>query len=238
VIEWEPYRKERAFIIMQKFSALYPPHPGFPEECLKTAESLVKADLPGHVRRAMEAFRVGVLTSHPDEQFQQFWMAIEILAEGEKDPALVPVTCPDCRNALHCPHCNKTPLRRPVAQEAIRAMIGKIGTPDPEATFKRLYGVRNHIMHGRSTASVERTFGQPMIDFMNEAAKVAWYSIALSLPEVDKLVFAGHEGIFNHHHIVPHLPGKLAHNEQDKHPDEDAIPSPVISIKTIFGEPY
>ena len=40
----------------------------------------------------MESIRQGVIIGHPDEQFLQFWMAIEILAEGAKDPVLVAVT--------------------------------------------------------------------------------------------------------------------------------------------------
>ena len=91
----------------------------------------------------MESFRLGVIIGHSDEQFLQFWMAIEILAEGTKDPALVPITCPTCSlntasriascaggHSL-CEYVPMSPPRGPLAaaSESERATVAKSAPP-------------------------------------------------------------------------------------------------------------
>lgn len=173
VLEWEPGRNMRTFKIIQNFAPIDPPTPHFPVQCLPTVETISRVGLSGHLRQALQSFRLGTLTKYPEEQFQQFWMVIEVLAEGDKNIALIPVTCPKCSHDVHCPRCDKTPMRRPIAQEAIQALIKRIGVAEPQALHKRLYTARNSIMHGRPIARLEKKLGRTIAQIMNEAALVA-----------------------------------------------------------------
>lgn len=234
VLEWEPSRNRRAMRIMQNFAPLDPPTPHFPEEVLPTVAAFSRVRLSDHLRLALRSFRLGVLAQYPEEQFQQFWMAIETLAESEKDPTLVPVTCPECGHAVHCPRCDKTPTRRPIAQEAIRALIKGIGVPEPDKMHKRLYAARNSIMHGRSAVRLEKELGRTVTQLMNEAAHVAWYGILRSLPPIDEACFADYGWRFEHQEMVIAMIGEYAHVGDGDHPPEDKLPDAKIDMKTMF----
>jgi hypothetical protein len=236
VMEWEPYQKTRAIRYLRKFDPLHPPNPSLTAESVASAEAILRAPLPVFVRQAMGYFRYGVLATQIEDQFQQFWLAIETLAVGRKERATVPILCPTCRGPLTCDACQKQPQRRPMAAEAIREMISLYFQPDPAGIYRKLVGVRNHLTHGGAPASVEGKFGA-FDALVNLAGFVAWQSLMASLPTPEKPYYitpGENEGFANKMLIVgPN--GSFDFDGDGEHPPEDRIPNVEIALNVRFG---
>src|SRR5829696_8972465 len=108
---------------MLTFDPLYPPDPKLTARLIATAQILSTAGPEGYTRRALQCFRRGVIARQWAEQFQQFWLTIETIAEGSKAKIRIPIPCPRCGAALKCEQCGEAPLRRPMARQAIRDLI-------------------------------------------------------------------------------------------------------------------
>ena len=217
VMEWDAGKKTRATHVLKTFDPDHPPVPNFPGVVMPAVNVIARENLPGHVRQAPKCFRLGVIGRYADEQFQQFWTAIEIMAEGEKDIAEIPVPCPTCGHALHCPQCDATPIRRPMAQEAIRALFDQIGIEDAAAVYKRLSDTRNCIMHGRDVAKLEKKHG-PMPALINEAAFVAWHAILRGMVVPADGVMANLGWDFQHKEMVLRGLFEVGHTGPGDHP--------------------
>ncbi|MEJ0017595.1 MAG: hypothetical protein WDN25_13715 [Acetobacteraceae bacterium] len=239
VIEWEPFQKRRMIKVMQKFDPLYPPDPEFPSECIDTAQAIVQANPPPYVLRALRCFRVGVRLEQPEEQFPQFWLALETIAEGHKDRARTPIKCPKCQGPLQCKQCEETPTRRPMAQQAIRDLVAKVMPGhQPDQCYRRLTDTRNHLMHGRTKRSIEDETGRSLDDLVNEVAYVAWNSILLAIPNLQgALQFAHRDGDFAHRFLVAGPVLTFDHTGVDEHPPDEAIPEVKVELLTRFDVP-
>jgi len=62
------------------------PTPFLDKDIMASIERLLQFDPPPAVRRALRWYRIGIHDSVPEDQFQYFWFALEILAEYQKDP--------------------------------------------------------------------------------------------------------------------------------------------------------
>jgi hypothetical protein len=235
VIEWEPHQKTRAFKAFQKFDPLYPPDPVLDAQSIRTAQILSDAEPEGFVRSALRDFRLGIVAAQLDDQFQHFWLAIETIAEGSKDTVRIPIPCPVCNDPLICGHCNDTPLRRPMARQAIKKLIGKIVKDNPEAAYRRLVTVRDQLMHGRSFHSIEAE-GQPLSEIVNEVGTIAWNAIFLSMNKIkENLSFGFRTGGFAGKELVVGAIGRFEHLQDTEHPDEDRVPKVRVDRIVRFG---
>ena len=238
VVEWEPYQKKRAFKAMQEFDPLYPPDPILGSENIETAQAISQARPAGYVQRALHYFRYGVLSHQLEDQFQQFWLSIEVIAEGRKEGTRVPIPCPICDGPLRCEHCNDTPLRRPMARQAIRDLIEMIVKDDPKGAYRTLVSVRDGLAHGRSRESIETEVGRPVGDLVDLAGAISWHAIMSSLPEIEgPLNFADRGGHFVNERLITGPIGTFEHKGEAEHPAEDKIPSVKIELLTRFGSP-
>lgn len=236
VIDWEPFQKSRAFIMLQTFDANYPPSPDLSIACLGTANAISTGNPSAAVRRACHYFRMGVLGRALEDQFHQFWLALETIAEGREKSTRVPIPCPKCNGQLMCEACGETPTTRPMANQAIRDVIVKIVRPDPDKIFRKLLKVRHHLVHGRSTDSIEQELEQPLADIVNDAAKAAWFAIQLELPSMEGPITFGHMGgDFQYRELVVGPHGVFEHDGPGAHPADDKIPTATITLQTRFN---
>jgi hypothetical protein len=99
------------------------PTPFLDASMVYSIEHLLQFDPPPAVRRALRWYRIGLNARLPEDQFQYFWFALEILAEYQKAPEKVTDKCPHCRSSLYCETCKTHPTHRPYPKQAIRALI-------------------------------------------------------------------------------------------------------------------
>lgn len=91
VIFWEPHATTRELRVYNVFDPYYPPLPELTQDLLNTVQTLLTAQPASHVLRALACFRKGVLEQRPEDQFQQFWFAMEVIAEGMKEDDARPI---------------------------------------------------------------------------------------------------------------------------------------------------
>jgi hypothetical protein len=237
VVEWEPFQKTRALRPLQKFNPLYPPDPELHGELLDTVQSIVRSKPPDYVQRALRFFRYGILERQHEDQFQHFWLAIETIAEGSKAKIRIPIPCPKCSGELFCATCNETPMRRPMARQAIRQMF-EANVKNGAEAYQNLVGTRDHLLHGRSPDSVEAEIGRPLAALVNDAAGIAWHAILNAMPRLDGTIhFANRGGNFANNALLVIPDMQFTYEGDAPHPSEEQIPKVQISMTTNFRLP-
>jgi hypothetical protein len=237
VLEWEPFQKTRALRPLQQFDPLYPPEPELHRELLDTVQKIVLSKPPDYVQRALRFFRNGVRERQHEDQFQHFWLVIETIAEGTKEKTRIPIPCPKCGGDLYCTHCNETPMRRPMARQAIRQML-EANVNNGTEIYRNLVKTRDHLLLGRSPDSVEAEIGQSLANLVNDAAGVAWHIILGAMPRLDGTNhFANRGGDFANKSltIIPDM--QFTYDGDAPHPTEEQIPKVQISMTTNFRPP-
>jgi hypothetical protein len=126
----------------------------------------------------------GVGASPPSDQFQYFWYALEILAEFDKPTAVVPDKCPKCGGNLYCESCETVPVHRPYPKQAIRMLVMKHVTGDPEGAFVLWDKARNALLHGTERKEIERSLGFTWLQLADSLGKAVWASLLSYLATV------------------------------------------------------
>jgi hypothetical protein len=137
------------------------PQPFFNQKTTQSMERLLEFDAPQAIRRAMRWYRLGINAAIPDDQFMNFWFALEIVAEFQKSPDKVPDRCPQCRQPLDCETCKTHPVHKPYAKQAIRNLLKAVDPGCDDATVDRLDRTRNSLMHGSTLKEIEDSLPQP-----------------------------------------------------------------------------
>lgn len=127
---------------------------GLSEEFARSIEHHIFTQTGQRQQTALRWFRLGLQASSTEDQFTYFWFALEIAAESLKDTEKVPSSCPHCRGPLYCKSCDKTPVHRKYAGEAIRGLVDRLRTRDSDDVFPVLQRIRHTLMHGDRIASV------------------------------------------------------------------------------------
>jgi hypothetical protein len=240
VLEWEPFKKNRALRPQQEFDLHYPPSPDLQETLFDSVQALLNAEPPDYILNALRFFRLGVRERQLEDQFQHFWLAIETTAEGSKEIAKSPIPCPRCAAELFCAKCSTTPVRRPMARQAIKKLLSKLhGNSDQ--LYRMLVRTRDHLLHGRSPDLVEAKIGASMEALVDMAGVTAWNAIWHSMPRPDQQIslMAYRDGKFANGTLVADLAMEFAYPGDAAHPTEDQIPKPKISmsVKFVSGSP-
>ena len=145
------------------------PQPFLDENVIASMERLLQFDSPPAVRRALRWYRIGIHDSIPEDQFQYFWFALEILAEHQKSPEKVADRCPQCKSPLYCENCKTHPTHRPYAKQAIRALIQAVDKTCKEETIEALDKARNALTHGATLEEIEEELpssGEHIVDVL------------------------------------------------------------------------
>jgi hypothetical protein len=236
VIEWSPGQGKRRLKAFHKSDARYPPDPEFDSRYIETAELLDSASLEPYTRRALKYFRYGLVDEHPEDQFMRLWLALEIVAENSKGTSRVPISCPHCSASLKCHDCGAEPTRAPGAKRAIAALIDSMAGNLGSAVSKRQFIVRNGLMHGRSTESIELECRASMVDIVNELGTIAWHAICSTIVLRDdrELYFGHRDGKFANRSVLATFGVEFSHDEAAPHPAEDKIPTIEIKLGARF----
>jgi len=238
VIDWEPHQKSRRIRPMKKFDRFDPPDPELRRELLETAQAITRAGPEDYVMQALRSFRYGVIEQQPEDQFQHFWLAIETIAEGSKNTTRIPIPCPKCQGALFCSNCNQSPLRRPMARQAIRELLSTIRQDGGGQFYRDLVKTRDHLLHGRSPDTVEKEVGHPLSVLVNEAGRAAWHAISYSIPKLEGTPALGHRGWQFVNEVIILTPDMgFEYDGIAPHPSEAQIPTVEISMDTRFDPP-
>lgn len=122
-----------------------------PADISATLALLQEAKVSDRLANALRWFRLGVASTALDEQFQQFWFALELAALDAKNVEPVHDLCAKCRKPLYCETCQDHPKHRPYPKQAIAEVVTSIA---PKLDFGPLNTARNALMHGDRLDSV------------------------------------------------------------------------------------
>ena len=177
VVDWSLGVEERQCLIYHKFPGDERPYPVLDESLLSTIEFLLNGNIGSRLKRALRWFSNGVSSKYLDEQFQCFWFVVEILAQEVKPTEKVHDPCPQCREALYCPKCGKTPSHKPYAKQAIEHLFSLVVKGDNGKAFEISNKFRNALMHGDPIEDIEKEIGVKLSYQIDILGKTAWYSI-------------------------------------------------------------
>lgn len=228
--EWEPYQKERKARVMQRFDRHYPPLATFSSDLQETVKVLSASPRDSYIQKALNYFRKGTISEQLEDQFHYFWLAIEVIAEGNKSKAKGPIPCPVCKDALQCKNCNCEPQRTPMARQAIKTLLNAINS-EGDKLYKLLIDARDGIMHGRTQKSISDQAKIPFAGIVNEAGIAAWHTIQYVFSQSDGLTFGHNDGDFAFAVMVVGPDIIYRHEGTEAHPTDDKIPTVNISLK-------
>jgi hypothetical protein len=158
------------------------PQPFLREDTVRAIERLSEFDIPPAIRRALRWYRLGINETVPDDQFMNFWFALEIVAEFQKPTERVPDRCPQCQSPLYCESCNKHPVHRPYPKQAIRALLKAVDKDCDDATIKRLDETRNSLMHGYTLREIEDSLPRPHEEIVDILGRLLWKALIHQFP--------------------------------------------------------
>jgi hypothetical protein len=149
---------------------------------VSSIERLLQFDPPPAVGRALRWYRIGIHDRVPEDQFQYFWFALEILAEYQKVPGKVTDRCPKCKASLYCETCKTHPTHRPYAKQAIRALIHAVEKDCDEKTIEALEKTRNWLMHGATLKEIGSELPKSDEDIVDVLGKILFKALLHQFP--------------------------------------------------------
>jgi hypothetical protein len=185
------------------------PQPFLDQNIARSIERLSEFDVPPAIRRAMRWYRLGVNSRNPDDQFTNFWFALEIVAEFQKSTEKVPDACPTCRSPLYCETCKTHPTHRPYAKQAIRELLKAVDKDCDDATIDRLDKTRNSLMHGATLKEIEDSLPEPHEEIVDVLGRLLWRALVHEFPRdmFDGKLAMGAPSTYVHRtmHAVAHI---------------------------------
>lgn len=158
------------------------PQPFLDEQITKTIERLSEFQISPAIRRAMRWYRLGINATVPDDQFQCFWFALEIIAEAQKGKEKVPSNCPHCTSPLFCESCKTHPKHRPYPKQAIQALLIAVDKECDDVMFKRLDKTRNGLMHGETLEEIENEQSGEEKHIVDTLGNLVWKALISQFP--------------------------------------------------------
>jgi hypothetical protein len=234
VIEWEERKKTRRVDFITTYDRRYPPYPELSQKNLNSASELDRTEMPTYTRRALKYFRLGLLAASPEDQFMQFWLALEFIAEntGAKEPVTRLCQNQKCKKPLLC-ECGTEQTRTPMATDRIRQMAADFFGKNAGFASKTLIDSRNRLMHGSSVDSIEKAHKVSFSEIVNNLGGFVWQVIFMTIPADDNgepVEFADHgDGFVNVNlNIVAH--GTFDYDGDQVHPADHEIPSGTTTV--------
>lgn len=185
------------------------PQPFLREDMARAIERLSEFEIPPAIRRAMRWYRLGINEAVPDDQFVNFWFALEIVAEFQKPTDKVPDKCPQCQSPLYCQSCKMHPVHKPFARQAIRALLKAADKECDDATIERLFKTRNSLMHGSTLKEIEDSLPQPHEQIVDILGRLVWKALIHQFPRemFDGKLAMGYPSTYIHRklHAIAHI---------------------------------
>ena len=159
------------------------PHPFLDDNIVASIERLLQFDPPPAVQRALRWYRIGIYASIPEDQFQYFWFALEIISEHQKSSAKVNDKCPVCKTALYCESCETHPTHKPYPKQAIRDLIVAVDASCDGQTIDALDKTRNALMHGATLKEVEKSLPKAGEDMVDVLGRILFMALVRQFPK-------------------------------------------------------
>lgn len=195
------------------------PQPFLDERTTKAIERLSEFDIPPAIRRAMRWYRLGINAMVPDDQFQYFWFALEIIAEFQKGTEKVPSNCPHCSSPLFCESCNKHPVHKRYQKQAIQALLTTVDKECDDTMFKLLDKTRNGLMHGKTLKEIEGDQPEGEKHVVDILGNLVWKALVYQFPHewFDGSIYMGMPSKYVHHklHGVAHMQTVVPKDAED-----------------------
>lgn len=177
VIDWTLGITQRDCHQFERFPGSELPYPVLEKPIFESLERLCSIPTTPAHKRALKWFSAGIDAEYTDDQFQYFWLVIELVAQFDKATDRVNDTCPKCRGKLFCQACNDFPTHRPYPKHAIRQLLERTMNAGASEFFELASDVRNAIMHGEDVGAIERNRGIEIGSLVNTLGSVAWTAV-------------------------------------------------------------
>lgn len=177
VVDWTLGLTQRDCHQFEKFPGSELPYAVLEKPIFETIERLFSIPMTPAHRRALKWFSAGVSAEYTDDQFQYFWLVVELVAQFEKSTENIHDLCPKCRGQLFCEACNDHPTHRPYPKQAIRQLLERTMKSGAMEFFELSSEIRNSIMHGDEVAAIEQARGVELASVVNTLGGVAWTAL-------------------------------------------------------------
>lgn len=158
------------------------PQPFITRQTTDAIEKLSLFDAPKPIQKALRWYRLGVNATVPDDQFMNFWFALEIIAEFQKPNIKVQDKCPKCKGALYCESCQAYPEHKPYLKQVIKQLLIQVCHCD-DATFDMLDSTRNSLMHGQTMGEIEGNFPDLERHIVDILGRLVWIALIDQFPK-------------------------------------------------------
>lgn len=204
IIDGTPSSGMRGCLLWPEDAGHEDPEPFLDDGIAKTIEWLLQYDAPPVVRRALRWYRFGVNASQPEDQFQYFWFALEILAEYKKPAEKVAEKCPRCKSPLYCETCKEHPTHRLFVKQAIRSLIESVDAECTEEIISNLDEARNRLMHGATLKEIEDRLPEPREEIVDVLGRLVFEALLHQFPkeENDKKISFGMPTTYVHRKLT------------------------------------
>lgn len=181
VVDWSPNLTMRRLLVYNMFPNPHVPMYALTQVQMDTVRKLMVNPIPRAVRLAMRWWARGLSADSPSEQFQYFWYSLEILAEHVKPATKVASKCHKCSGDLYCPICKEVPLHRPYPKQAIKMLVDKHVTGQPDKFFALIDEARNRLLHGDDPAIIEAELKIEWGRISDSLGKATWVALLSTL---------------------------------------------------------
>lgn len=243
IIDWTPGLVDRRAIVYCEADVWAEAEPALDQSFTETAGNLISSMQNEQIQTALRWYRLGISAENTEEQFSYFWFALEIASAAQKGKDKIPSSCPHCRGALFCPACQKEPMHRRFASEAVTFMIHRVLSEDrkhAQDVCETLLAIRNELMHGGRIANVKLPCTPE--EALSRLAVVTWHAIALwiDLPSADFELHFGEVENFSRRkiiasaHVIVQMGGDAENPklEDFPHVETELVPLPLSRHKS------
>lgn len=236
IVDWTPGLTERECYQYQAFPGSELPYPVLDKPLFESVERLFAVETTPAFQRALKWFSAGVRAEYMDDQFQYFWLVVELVAQLNKAPEKVNDSCPICRSPLYCQACDSFPTHRPYPKQSIYQLFDKMIEIDAEKIFKTANDVRNAIMHGDDVESIEASQGIKFEDVVNQVGGIAWAALlnAFTHNPDDRKRIGSLSILQTNMHVHQLLTMKvhmLVYSSDPQNPKVSELPNPKIEMR-------
>lgn len=243
VVDWSPRLDNREFLLFSNFPNPNVPFRGIRQGHLDSVHKLTENEVPHSIQLASHWWALGASAPIPNEQFQFFWYALEILAEHTKPSSKIASKCPICSSELFCPTCNKAPLHRPYPKEAIKILVENHVKGEQQQFFELIDKARNGLLHGDDPKEIERRLDVKWSKLSDSLGKTTWAALrsvlvtnaAAKIDEPETLAF-NETNTFTHYTAGITTRGSMSANHADPANPQIEEFHPGIQINMIVKE--
>lgn len=241
IIDWTPGLTKRKAYRILAHSDPNIPLPVIHPEFLESVTKLMSEERPTELDRAIKWYSKGVSAYFLDEQFQYFWLAIELLAELHKPSEKVADRCPKCRKDLYCHTCKETPQHRPYPKQAIESLIRKrLDSQDPQKLIDHFDKLRNTLFHGGDLKKLEATMEISLEKQVNALGNIVFAALISSfkLPKGTTNLNLATTNRYSHYEMAVKATVEFSMKGDPENPKIEDVPNMNLELVVHENEEY